>query len=118
MALISFSDVSRFYGRQDVLSGVTLAINPGERVGLVGRNGAGKTTLMKVLFGLYSPDAGTIAINGRPVAATSPNTAYELGLGLVHQHFLLIANPTVQEQIRLGCQPGPGMGLDPSLIDT
>ena len=60
MALVSFSEVSRFYGRQDVLAGVTLAIGPGERVGLVGRNGAGKTTLIRLLLDLESPDSGTV----------------------------------------------------------
>ncbi|MDR2934856.1 MAG: ATP-binding cassette domain-containing protein, partial [Candidatus Adiutrix sp.] len=60
MALVSFSEVSRFYGRQDVLAGVTLALSPGERVGLVGRNGAGKTTLIRLLLDLESPDSGTI----------------------------------------------------------
>ncbi|MCL2029070.1 MAG: ABC-F family ATP-binding cassette domain-containing protein [Deltaproteobacteria bacterium] len=60
MALASFSEVSRFYGRQDVLNGVTLTLSPGERVGLVGRNGAGKTTLIRLLLGLESPDSGSV----------------------------------------------------------
>ena len=60
MALASFSEVSRFYGRQDVLSGVTMTLSPGERVGLVGRNGAGKTTLIRLLLGLESPDSGSV----------------------------------------------------------
>ncbi len=60
MALLSFSDVSRFYGQQDVLNGVTLSINPGERVGLVGRNGAGKTTIIRLIMEKENPDTGTI----------------------------------------------------------
>ncbi|MDR0882670.1 MAG: ABC-F family ATP-binding cassette domain-containing protein [Candidatus Adiutrix sp.] len=60
MALVSFSDVSRFYGRQDVLAGVTLAINPGERVGLVGRNGAGKTTIIRLIMDRENPDSGRV----------------------------------------------------------
>ena len=60
MALVSFSEVSRFYGRQDVLTGVTLTLGPGERVGLVGRNGAGKTTLIRLLLDLESPDSGSV----------------------------------------------------------
>ena len=60
MALLSFSEVSRFYGRQDVLNGVTLSINPGERVGLVGRNGAGKTTIIRLIMEKESLDSGTI----------------------------------------------------------
>ena len=60
MALISFSDVSRFYGRQDVLTSVTLSVNPGERVGLVGRNGAGKTTIIRLIMDKESPDSGRV----------------------------------------------------------
>ena len=60
MALVSFSDVSRFYGRQDVLTSVTLSINAGERVGLVGRNGAGKTTIIRLIMDKENPDAGTV----------------------------------------------------------
>lgn len=60
MALISFSDVNRFYGRQDVLTGVTLSINAGERVGLVGRNGAGKTTIIRLIMEAESPDSGRV----------------------------------------------------------
>jgi len=60
MALISFSDVNRFYGRQDVLTGVTLSINAGERVGLVGRNGAGKTTVIRLIMDKESPDSGRV----------------------------------------------------------
>ncbi|MDR3038127.1 MAG: ATP-binding cassette domain-containing protein, partial [Candidatus Adiutrix sp.] len=60
MALISLSEVGRFYGRQDVLTGATLALNPGERVGLVGRNGAGKTTLIRLILGLENPDSGSV----------------------------------------------------------
>ena len=60
MALISFSDISRFYGRQDILTGVTLTVNQGEKVGLVGRNGAGKTTIIRLIMGEESPDGGQI----------------------------------------------------------
>ena len=74
----------------------------GEIHALLGENGAGKSTLMSILFGLYHPDAGTIKIRGQEVRMTDPNVANALGIGMVHQHFQLIHNFTVTENIVLG----------------
>jgi len=81
---------------------VTLQVRPREIHALLGENGAGKTTLMSTLFGLYHPDRGTIRIRGKEVHITDPNVANGLGIGMVHQHFQLVHNFTVTENIILG----------------
>jgi simple sugar transport system ATP-binding protein len=87
---------------------VTVTLNPGEVLALLGENGAGKSTLMSVLFGLYQPEAGTIRVMGREVKIANPNVAGELGIGMVHQHFKLVHNFTVTENIILGIEPTRG----------
>ncbi|GLC29040.1 ABC transporter ATP-binding protein [Clostridium omnivorum] len=84
----------------------------GETHVLLGENGAGKTTLMNILYGLYQPDKGTIAVNGNNVKIMSPNDAIKLGIGMVHQHFMLVHNFTVAENIVLGTEPKKGIKLD------
>jgi ABC-type uncharacterized transport system ATPase subunit len=68
----------------------------------LGENGAGKTTLMNILYGIYQPDAGEIRINDRRVSIDSPKASIDHGIGMVHQHFMLIQNHTVIENIALG----------------
>ncbi|MGE8079092.1 ABC transporter ATP-binding protein [Peribacillus loiseleuriae] len=84
---------------------VTLQVKKGEIHALLGENGAGKTTLMNVLFGLYQPEKGEIRVNGEPVKITNPNIANDLGIGMVHQHFMLVDPFTVTENIILGKEP-------------
>ncbi|MCF7926484.1 MAG: ABC transporter ATP-binding protein [Candidatus Izimaplasma sp.] len=81
---------------------VTLQLKKGEIHALLGENGAGKSTLMSVLFGLYQPEKGEIKVRGKKVQIDSPNDANELGIGMVHQHFKLVHNFTVAENIILG----------------
>ncbi|MEG2295394.1 MAG: ABC transporter ATP-binding protein [Oscillospiraceae bacterium] len=83
---------------------ITLQIKKGEVHALLGENGAGKSTLMSVLFGLYTPEKGEIKISGKPVKIRNPNDANELGIGMVHQHFKLVSNFTVLENIVLGVE--------------
>lgn len=89
---------------------VTLQLQKGEIHALLGENGAGKSTLMNVLFGLYQPEGGQIKVNGKEVSITDPNKANDLGIGMVHQHFMLVENFTVTENIILGTEPTK-MGL-------
>ena len=84
---------------------VSLCVEEGEIHALLGENGAGKSTLMSILFGLYEPDSGTIRIRGRDVKIRSPNDAADLRIGMVHQHFKLVQNFTVTENIILGLEP-------------
>jgi simple sugar transport system ATP-binding protein len=86
---------------------INLKVSSGEILGLLGENGAGKTTLMNILYGIYQPDAGEIRINDRRVSIDSPKASIDHGIGMVHQHFMLIQNHTVIENIALGysCSP-------------
>lgn len=84
---------------------ITLKVKPGEIHALLGENGAGKSTLMNVLFGLYQPEQGEIYVRGQKVNITDPNIANSLGIGMVHQHFMLVEKFTVAENIILGDEP-------------
>ncbi len=84
---------------------VSIAIKKGEIYALLGENGAGKSTLMSMLFGLYEPDEGEIYVRGEKVTLESPAAAAKLGIGMVHQHFRLISNYTIAQNIVLGIEP-------------
>jgi ABC-type uncharacterized transport system ATPase subunit len=90
-----------FYANQDV----SLTVERGTIHAIVGENGAGKSTLMKILYGLYEPTSGEIFINGTRANITSPTDAIRLGIGMVHQHFMLVPTLTVAENIILGDEP-------------
>jgi len=91
---------------------ITINLKKGEILALLGENGAGKSTLMSILFGLYKPDKGQIKVNGKEVNINNPNQANELGIGMVHQHFKLVHNFTVTENIILGLEPKHGLTLN------
>src|SRR6476660_9872236 len=84
---------------------VDFDLRRGEVHALLGENGAGKSTLMNVLYGLYQPDEGEILIQGKPVTIRSPSDAIDHGIGMVHQHFMLIPVMTVAENIVLATEP-------------
>ena len=89
-------------------------VNSGEVHALLGENGAGKSTLMKILYGMYHPDEGEILLNGKPVSISSPIDAINLGIGMIHQHFMLVQTLTVAENVVLGLPSsrGPLTDLD------
>ncbi|PIC65579.1 heme ABC transporter ATP-binding protein [Sporosarcina sp. P13] len=103
--VIEMLDVSKKFGTFYANDRITLQLEKGEIHALLGENGAGKSTLMNVLFGLYQPDGGEIRVRGENVAITDPNIANDLGIGMVHQHFMLVENLTVTENIILGSEP-------------
>jgi ABC-type uncharacterized transport system ATPase subunit len=89
---------------------VNLALNTGEVLSLIGENGAGKSTLMSVLYGMYKPDEGDILIDGESQVFTSPADAIAAGIGMVHQHFMLVPVFTVAENVVLGVEPTGALG--------
>jgi ABC-type uncharacterized transport system ATPase subunit len=91
---------------------VSLEVRRGEVHALLGENGAGKSTLMNILYGLYRPDGGEIRLNGRRISFASARDAIRAGIGMVHQHFMLIPVMTVAENIVLGTEPRSGVFLD------
>jgi simple sugar transport system ATP-binding protein len=90
---------------------IDLQLYPGEILALLGENGAGKTTLMNVLYGLTAPDEGEIMLDGQPARFDSPRQAIEGGIGMVHQHFMLVPPLTVAENLMLGAESTVGPGV-------
>ena len=92
--------------------GVNFELQKGEVHALLGENGAGKSTLMNILYGLYHPDEGELRLNGKPLRIDSPRAAIDAGIGMVHQHFMLIPVMTIAENIVLAAEPTKGPFLD------
>jgi general nucleoside transport system ATP-binding protein len=110
--VLELKGVTKKFGSVVANDRVDFDLVSGEVHALLGENGAGKSTLMSVLYGLYSPDAGEILVDGTPVQISSPSAAIRLGIGMVHQHFMLIDVMTVAENIVLGQEPHRGGVLD------
>lgn len=100
--VIEMLGIRKEFGSFVANDNITLQLKKGEIHALLGENGAGKSTLMNILFGLYQPEAGEIKVKGKTVKVTDPNVANDLGIGMVHQHFMLVENFTVTENIILG----------------
>jgi general nucleoside transport system ATP-binding protein len=105
MNAVDMIGIEKTFGSVRANVGVDLDVRHGEVHALVGENGAGKTTLMKILFGLYQPDAGRILLDGEPTAIPNPHAAISHGIGMVHQHFMLIQSLTAAENVLLGIEP-------------
>ncbi|MBN1503915.1 MAG: ABC transporter ATP-binding protein [Candidatus Eisenbacteria bacterium] len=105
--------VSKRFALVKANDSVNLEVERGEIHALVGENGAGKSTLMRILYGLYRPDSGHVSIDGKRVEIKSPSDAISLGVGMVHQHFMLIPQLSVAENVVLGSEPSrSGVFLD------
>jgi len=114
--MLEMRGISKRFGDLQALDGVDLVVNEGEIHALVGENGAGKTTLMNILYGLYHADAGTIRMRGKEVRIAGPRDAIALGIGMIHQHFMLVPPLTVAENVVLGDERG-GPLLDTRAVE-
>ncbi len=109
---IQMKDIVKKFGDFTANDHINLTVHKGEVHAILGENGAGKSTLMNVLYGLYRPTSGEIFVDGKQVSIDSPKKAIEMGIGMVHQHFMLVPPYTVTENIILGMEPRKGLVVD------
>jgi ABC-type uncharacterized transport system ATPase subunit len=109
---VSIDNVVKLFGTVVANRDASLNVATGEIHALVGENGAGKSTLMRVLAGMYAPDGGRVRVNGRDVTGWATHEAIAAGVGMVHQHFMLVPTLTVAENVILGMEPTQGVQVD------
>ena len=110
--VIEMRDIVKKFGNFVANDHINLTVHKGEVHAILGENGAGKSTLMNVLYGMFRPTSGQIFINGKEVTIENPEKAISLGIGMVHQHFMLVQPFTVTENIVLGAEPMKGITVD------
>lgn len=111
--ILEMKDILKVYPNGIVANEkINFSLKKGEIHALLGENGAGKSTLMKILFGIETPEEGEIILNGKKVVIKSPQEAINLGIGMVHQHFMLVPSFTIAENIILGVEPKKGIFTD------
>src|SRR5688500_14371292 len=110
--MIELRNITKRFG--DVLANdhVNIKVEPATIHAIVGENGAGKSTAMRIAYGFYTADSGEIIVDGEVRRITTPYDAIALGIGMVHQHFMLVEPMTVAENIVLGAEPGSAISLD------
>jgi simple sugar transport system ATP-binding protein len=113
--MIELRNITKTFGAVTANDNVSFKVEPGTIHAIVGENGAGKSTIMRIAYGFYNADSGEILINGTPAQIKSPQDAITLGIGMVHQHFMLVDTMTVAENIILGAESGSAISLD---LDT
>src|SRR5690348_7550074 len=96
---IELKGIDKSFGPVHANKNIDLKVRKGTIHGIIGENGAGKSTLMSILYGFYQADKGAIEIGGKPVAIKDPSAAIAAGIGMVHQHFMLVENFTVLENV-------------------
>lgn len=115
--LVQLENITKTFDKVIANDNVSLDIHSGEIIGLLGENGAGKTTLMNILYGLYQPDGGRILLNEQEKTIQSPEVAIEYGIGMVHQHFMLVQPFTVTENLALGLKDSNSPLLNLNIVE-
>src|SRR6188474_372480 len=110
--MIELKNITKRFGSVLANDHVNITVEPGTIHAIVGENGAGKSTAMRIAYGFYTPDSGEILLNGQPQRIQRPLDAIALGVGMVHQHFMLVDTMTVAENIVLGAESGNAFTLD------
>src|SRR4051812_39530830 len=110
--MLSLRNITKSFGTVKANAGVNIDVKAGSIHAIVGENGAGKSTSMRIAYGFYTPDSGEIVVDGQVRQINSPHDAIALGIGMVHQHFMLVEPMTVAENIVLGAEPGSMVALD------
>lgn len=110
--MLELRNITKTFGSVVANRDVSLKVEKGEIHAIVGENGAGKSTIMKIAYGFYNADSGEIFFDGREVSIRTPHDAIALGIGMVHQHFMLVEAMTVAENIILGAETGSAVNLD------
>ncbi len=108
--LLDIANLSKSFGPVRANRDISLNVRRGEIVALLGENGAGKSTLVNQIFGLITPDTGTVTVKGDSTPIKDPKDAIHRGIGMVHQHFMLVPVFTVAENVMLGNEPTTGLG--------
>src|SRR2546423_2968683 len=110
--MIELRNITKRFGAVLANDRVSFKVGPGTIHAIVGENGAGKSTAMRIAYGFYTADGGEILVNGQVREIRTPHDAIALGIGMVHQHFMLVEPMTVAENIVLGSEPGSAASLD------
>ena len=110
--MLELRNITKTFGSVVANNDVSFGVQKGTIHAIVGENGAGKSTIMKIAYGFYRADSGEIFLDGKPVEIRNPHDAIALGIGMVHQHFMLVDTMTVAENIILGAETGSAASLD------
>src|SRR5881398_2218378 len=110
--MLELRNITKRFGAVLANDGVSFTVEPGTIHAIVGENGAGKSTAMRIAYGFYTADSGEIIVDGEVQNIATPHDAIALGIGMVHQHFMLVETMTVAENIVLGAEPGSAAALD------
>src|SRR5213593_4083325 len=110
--MLELRNITKRFGNVLANDHITIKVEPGTIHAIVGENGAGKSTAMRIAYGFYTADTGQILVDGQVRRISRPQDAIALGIGMVHQHFMLVDTMTVAENIVLGAEPGTPLALD------
>ena len=110
--MLELRNITKTFGSVVANNNVSIIVKPSTVHAIVGENGAGKSTIMRIAYGFYTADSGEILLNGEPVNIRTPQDAIKHGIGMVHQHFMLVDTMTVAENIVLGAETGGAFALD------